>query len=346
MAILFDARDRGRRSATGASPARRCARRRARSSSRPAKASCWRPAATATTRAIAKPSCRSRHRCIRWRADQPGRRHRHRRKARRAHRAAGAPPQRIVDAGFGHAARRRQQGALPASAARPRQAGPDRRQRRRRALRQRSGVVSRLCRRHVRAPHERAVDPVLSDLRRGVHQKIRARPRLSRRRDLRACSKPDISNAAETLDELAAARSASTAGLRGTVARHNGFAQTGIDTDFGKGETELNRFNGDDAHKPNPCIGPIATAPYYGIAIWPADIAVATGLSTDADARVLDQAGQPIAGLYACGNDMASMMRGSYPGPGTTLGPGMVFAYRAATHAAGKQPLEEPIAGA
>ena len=151
---------------------------------------------------------------------------------------------------------------------------------------------------------------------------------------------------ADTLESLAAQFGIDGEALRRTVVRHNGFAQTGIDTDFGKGETELNRFNGDDAHKPNPCIGPIATAPYYGMEIWPADIAVSTGLSTDANARVLDQTGQPIAGLYACGNDMASMMRGSYPGPGTTLGPGMVFAYRAATHAAGKEPLEEPIAGA
>jgi predicted oxidoreductase len=66
-------------------------------------------------------------------------------------------------------------------------------------------------------------------------------------------------------------------------------------------------------------------------------------LSTDAHACVLDKTGQPIPGLYACGNDMASIMRGSYPGPDTTLGPGMVFAYRAAMHAAGKEPLEESI---
>ena len=58
---------------------------------------------------------------------------------------------------------------------------------------------------------------------------------------------------------------------------------------------------------------------------------------------MLDKAGQPIPGLYACGNDMASIMRGTYPGPGTTLGPGIVFAYRAAMHAAGKEPLEEPL---
>jgi succinate dehydrogenase/fumarate reductase flavoprotein subunit len=147
----------------------------------------------------------------------------------------------------------------------------------------------------------------------------------------------------DTLDALAGQFGIDAAGLRRTVSRHNGFAQAGIDIDFGKGETELNRFNGDDAHTPNPCIGPITTAPYYGLEIWPAEIAVSTGLSTDADARVLNQEGEAIPGLYACGNDMASIMCGSYPGPGTTLGPGMVFAYRAAMHAAGKPPLEQAV---
>ena len=123
--------------------------------------------------------------------------------------------------------------------------------------------------------------------------------------------------------------------LRDTVARYNGFAETGVDIDFGKGETELNRFNGDADHKPNPCIGPVATPPFYALAVWPADIAVSTGLSTDADARVLGADGNAIPGLYACGNDMASVMGGSYPGPGTTLGPAIVFAYRAAMHAKG-----------
>jgi succinate dehydrogenase/fumarate reductase flavoprotein subunit len=150
---------------------------------------------------------------------------------------------------------------------------------------------------------------------------------------------------ADTLDSLAAQFGIDAPGLRRTVERHNSFARTGIDTDFGKGETELNRFNGDDAHKPNPCIGPLTIAPYYGLEIWPAEIAVSTGLSTDADARVLNRERQPIAGLYACGNDMASMMCGTYPGPGTTLGPGIVFAYRAAMHAAGKPPLEDAIEG-
>jgi succinate dehydrogenase/fumarate reductase flavoprotein subunit len=141
---------------------------------------------------------------------------------------------------------------------------------------------------------------------------------------------------AETLDELAAKIAVDSQTLHATVERHNEFARAGVDTDFGKGEIELNRFNGDPQHMPNPCIGPLAIPPFYAVAVWPADIAVSTGLATDADARVRNTDGGVIEGLYACGNDMASVMGGSYPGPGTTLGPAMVFAYRAARHAAGK----------
>jgi succinate dehydrogenase/fumarate reductase flavoprotein subunit len=139
-----------------------------------------------------------------------------------------------------------------------------------------------------------------------------------------------------TLGGLATKIAVDPQALCATVARHNEFARTGIDTDFGKGEIELNRFNGDPQHVPNPCIGPLATPPFYAVTVWPADIAVSTGLATDADARVRNTNGEVIAGLYACGNDMASVMGGSYPGPGTTLGPAVVFAYRAARHAAGK----------
>jgi succinate dehydrogenase/fumarate reductase flavoprotein subunit len=138
---------------------------------------------------------------------------------------------------------------------------------------------------------------------------------------------------ARSIEELAHKIGTNAHQLRDTVTRYNGFAETGVDVDFGKGETELNRFNGDASHKPNPCIGPVTTPPFYALAVWPADIAVSTGLATDADARVLATDGKPIPGLYACGNDMASVMAGSYPGPGTTLGPAVVFAYRAVMHA-------------
>lgn len=148
---------------------------------------------------------------------------------------------------------------------------------------------------------------------------------------------------ARTLEELAGKIDVDPAQLRATVDRHNEFARTGVDVDFGKGETELNRFNGDPDHAPNPCIGLLSVSPFYALAVWPADIAVSTGLATDANARVLGDDGKVISGLYACGNDMASVMAGSYPGPGTTLGPAVVFAYRAVMHAKDSSlaPLDE-----
>ena len=141
---------------------------------------------------------------------------------------------------------------------------------------------------------------------------------------------------ADTLEMLAEKIDVDTKGLLDTVARHNEFAKTGTDEDFGKGDLELNRFNGDPAHTPNPCLGPIQNAPFVAMAVWPAEIACSVGLSTDPDGRVLDSGDHPIPGLYACGNDMGSLMSGSYPGPGTTLGPAVFFGWRVAMHAAGK----------
>jgi succinate dehydrogenase/fumarate reductase flavoprotein subunit len=134
---------------------------------------------------------------------------------------------------------------------------------------------------------------------------------------------------ARTLDALAAKIGVDPAGLRDSVMRANRFAETGVDEDFGKGSTDFDRHNGDPDHKPNRCLGKIG-APYYAMAVYPSTLGSSVGLKTDADARVVGASGAPIPGLYACGNDMASIMRGNYPGPGITLGPGMVFAYRAA----------------
>jgi succinate dehydrogenase/fumarate reductase flavoprotein subunit len=152
-------------------------------------------------------------------------------------------------------------------------------------------------------------------------------------RDLGRHEKSGYITCAGSLGELARKLKIDEAGLAKTVARYNEFATQGSDPDFGKGTTVLNRFNGDPS-APHPCLKPLAAPPYVAMAVWPADISVSTGLAADADARVLDAAGKPIAGLYACGNDMASIFMGTYPGPGTTLGPALTFGYRAAMHAA------------
>lgn len=141
-------------------------------------------------------------------------------------------------------------------------------------------------------------------------------------------------SSAASLAALAQKIQVDAAGLKETVARHNEFAEGGDDLDFGKGSTVLNRFNGDAENKPNPCLAPIVTPPFIAMVVWPAEIACSSGLATDEHARVLGKDNVPIEGLYACGNDMASIMEGHYPGPGTTLGPAMVFGYRAAKHVA------------
>jgi succinate dehydrogenase/fumarate reductase flavoprotein subunit len=133
----------------------------------------------------------------------------------------------------------------------------------------------------------------------------------------------------DNAEHLATRLGVDPVGLKTTLDRYNEQAERGADEDFNRGHSELNRFNGDPAVKPNPCVAPIDTSDLYAMEVWPAEIACSAGLLTDEDARVVDGQEQPIPGLLACGNDMASVMADSYPGPGTTLGPAVVFAYRA-----------------
>ncbi|WP_395062760.1 FAD-binding protein [Paraburkholderia silvatlantica] len=132
----------------------------------------------------------------------------------------------------------------------------------------------------------------------------------------------------ETLAELAAKLQVDTAGLAHTVKSYNRAAAEGKDPAFERGASPMNRFNGDARQQPNPCIRPIGAGPYYAVTVWPADLACSAGLSGNANGEVLDQAGRVIPGLFACGNDLASIFRGTYPGPGTTLGPAIVFGWR------------------
>ncbi|MGG5823657.1 FAD-dependent oxidoreductase [Falsiroseomonas sp. HW251] len=123
--------------------------------------------------------------------------------------------------------------------------------------------------------------------------------------------------------------------LEETIRAFNAAAAEGRDPAFGRGDNRYNHFQGDPEHEPNPCLAPLETPPFYAVQVFPGDLGTAAGLRTDAAARVLDEAGMPIRGLYAAGNDMATVMAGCAPGGGVTLAPAMVFGWIAARHAAG-----------
>lgn len=141
---------------------------------------------------------------------------------------------------------------------------------------------------------------------------------------------------ARTLAGLAEKIGCDSDTLAETVNSYNRAAASGVDQEFGRGSTVVNRFNGDaGAAGENPCLGPIGSGPYYAMAVRPSDLASSAGLAGDEYGRVLSEDGEPVPGLYACGNDLASIFRGTYPGPGTTIGPAIVFGWRVAKHAAG-----------
>ncbi len=154
-------------------------------------------------------------------------------------------------------------------------------------------------------------------------------------RDLRRFVEAGYLFEGSTIAELAVATGVDGDALAQTIERYNRYAETGLDEEFGRGTSELNRFNGDASSRPNPCLRRIETGPYYAVAVWPSDLASAAGLRIDTSGRVLRSDGSVVRGLYAVGTDAASIFRGHYPGPGTMIGPAMVFAWRAAMQAAG-----------
>lgn len=138
----------------------------------------------------------------------------------------------------------------------------------------------------------------------------------------------------KNLRDLARAIGVPPEELQMTQERFNMMAAHGHDDDFGRGASAYDRYYGDPTVFPNPCLGTVDRAPFYAVKIVPGDIGTCGGLRADEHARVLREDGTVIEGLYAAGNVSASPMGKSYPGPGGTIGPAMVFAYTAVEHAA------------
>lgn len=140
---------------------------------------------------------------------------------------------------------------------------------------------------------------------------------------------------AANLRDLASMLEVDPDGLEHTIAHYNQGAVNGSDPDFGRGSDAYQRHLGDGDVTPNSCVLPIDKSPYYAITVHPGDLGTAAGLAVNQNGNVLDADGEKIPGLYACGNDMVSVMEGAYPGPGITLGPALTFGFLVGEHLAG-----------
>lgn len=139
-----------------------------------------------------------------------------------------------------------------------------------------------------------------------------------------------------TIEELARELRMEPARLRATVDRFNEFARAGIDDDFGRGKSAYDRYYGDPSVVPNPNLGPLEKGPFTAYRVVIGDLGTKGGVLTDEHGRALRADGSVIEGLYAAGNNSASVMGRTYPGPGSTIGPAAVFGLRGARHMAGK----------
>ncbi|SJM71375.1 Fumarate reductase flavoprotein subunit [Corynebacterium glutamicum] len=141
---------------------------------------------------------------------------------------------------------------------------------------------------------------------------------------------PDYLIEAATLEELATKLNVPAGNLTATVERFNQMALKGVDEDFGRGDSEYDRYWGDaDSPWPNPSLGPLQQGPFYAMEVVNGAFGTCGGIATDGNAQVIDVDGNPIPGLFAAGNASESPYASGYPGAGATLGPLMTMAYQA-----------------
>ena len=103
----------------------------------------------------------------------------------------------------------------------------------------------------------------------------------------------------ETLEEVAAAAGIDAAALKATVERYNSFVAAGVDEDFGRSADYMTM--------------PIGTGPYYLIEQKPRFATTMGGLVVNTSMQVLDASGNPIAGLYAAGENCGQVMGDDSP---------------------------------
>ena len=123
---------------------------------------------------------------------------------------------------------------------------------------------------------------------------------------------------ADSLDELAKAAGIDSVKLAETVETYNAHAAAGEADEYGK-----------------TGLVPVAAGPFYAVEIKPATLGTMGGLLLNDKAQVLDDAGQPIANLYAAGEVANSQfLYKEYPASGTSISISTSFGIIAGENAA------------
>ena len=143
---------------------------------------------------------------------------------------------------------------------------------------------------------------------------------------------------ADTPRELAEKLGIDADNFEATLARYNEFAAKGEDPDFGSGSRPWSvRLTGDTSY-PNPNVGPLDKAPYYGVRLVPVSVGINShGLRTDANAQVIHVRGHAIPGFYAVGNSAALLDIGGGYQSGTSNSRAITWGYIAGRHVMGAE---------
>lgn len=133
----------------------------------------------------------------------------------------------------------------------------------------------------------------------------------------------------ETLAGLAQHLGIDAGALERTAQRFNEDALSGEDTLFQRGAVPYVRtFVGDPDHDPNPAFGTINVAPFYGMRLKIVSTGIGlSGVKVDADARVLNESGGVVPGLFAVGSCAAFTTSGTGYNSGFALSRALAHAY-------------------
>jgi 3-oxosteroid 1-dehydrogenase len=138
---------------------------------------------------------------------------------------------------------------------------------------------------------------------------------------------------ADDLVTLAEATGLPARTLTETVDAFNHGARRGVDPVFGRGSRPYDTWIGDPT-APHPTLAPLEKPPFYAVSVHLGCMGTKGGPRTDDRGRVLSPDGSRVAGLYAAGNVAANPFGTATPAGGATLGPALVFGFRAGEAAA------------